>query len=51
MYAAGVIQEIARRLCAGKTATGIAQSLNERGEVTHRDRRRTSVLVEARTGR
>lgn len=40
-YAAGVIREIARRLCDGESVTGIVQSLNERGELTYRDHIRT----------
>jgi len=47
-YAAGVIREIARRLCpkengqAGESVTGIVHSLNERGELTYRDHLRVS---------
>lgn len=36
-YAAGVIREIAGRLCEGESVTGIVQSLNKRGELTYRD--------------
>lgn len=41
-YAAGVIREIADRLCAGESASAIVASLNERGELTYRDHIRTS---------
>jgi DNA invertase Pin-like site-specific DNA recombinase len=40
-HAAEVIREIARRLCDGESVTGIVQSLNERGELTYRDRIRS----------
>lgn len=37
-YAAGVIREIAEWLCAGESVNGIVHKLNERGELTNRDR-------------
>jgi site-specific DNA recombinase len=39
-HAAGVIREIAQRLCDGESVTAIVQSLNARGELTYRDRLR-----------
>jgi DNA invertase Pin-like site-specific DNA recombinase len=39
-HAAGVIREIARRLCDGESVTAIVQALNARGELTYRDRLR-----------
>lgn len=36
-YAAGVIREIAQRLCDGEAVSAIAQSFNQRGELTTRD--------------
>jgi hypothetical protein len=36
-HAARVIADIAERLCAGESVTGIARDLNERGELTSRD--------------
>ena len=47
-YAAGVIREIAGRLCDGESVTGVVQSLNERGELTYRDHLR---VVEGRPTR
>src|SRR5262249_20979823 len=37
-YSAGVIREIAEWLCDGESLIGIVHKLNERGELTYRDR-------------